>query len=140
METKTIAQYVVAGIVVAGSLFLAYNAQDKITDQASEIKVLQNQIAALNDKATENEELVNKNKALEAEVAPLTDEALRARTDAFRAELAAGGEWRPGDHRGPALAGAARRAAGQGPQGGPLARAHHPHPVALFAGLAGVAG
>jgi regulator of replication initiation timing len=68
METKTIVQYVVAGVVVAGSLFVAYNAQDKITDQASEIKVLQNQVAALNDKATENEELVTKNKALEAEV------------------------------------------------------------------------
>ena len=68
METKTIVQYVVAGVVVAGSLFVAYNAQDKITDQASEIKVLQNQVAALNDKATENEELANKNKALEAEV------------------------------------------------------------------------
>jgi len=68
METKTIVQYVVAGVVVAGSLFVAYNAQDKITDQASGIKVLQNQVAALNDKATENEELANKNKALEAEV------------------------------------------------------------------------
>lgn len=68
METKTIVQYVVAGVVVAGSLFVAFNAQDKITDQASEIKVLQNQVAALNDKATENEALANKNKALEAEV------------------------------------------------------------------------
>ena len=68
METKAIVQYVIGGVVVAGSLFTAYNAQDKITDQASEIKVLQNQVAALNDKATENEELANKNKALEAEV------------------------------------------------------------------------
>ena len=68
METKTIVQYVVAGVVVAGSLFVAYNAQDKITDQASEIKVIQNQVAAMNDKATENEELANKNKALEAEI------------------------------------------------------------------------
>jgi len=68
METKTIVQYVVAGVVVAGSLFVAYDAQDKITDQASEIKILQNQVAALNDKATENEELATKNKALEAEV------------------------------------------------------------------------
>ena len=68
METKTIVQYVVAGVVVAGSLFVAYNAQDKITDQATEIKVLQNQVAALNEKVTENEALANKNKALEAEV------------------------------------------------------------------------
>jgi Tfp pilus assembly protein PilO len=68
METKTIVQYVVAGVVVAGSLFVAYNAQDKITDQATEIKVLQNQVAALNEKVTENEALTNKNKALEAEV------------------------------------------------------------------------
>ena len=62
METKTIVQYVVAGVIVAGSLFVAYDAQDKITDQASEIKVLQNQVAALNDKVAENEELINKNK------------------------------------------------------------------------------
>ena len=68
METKTIVQYVIGGVVVAGSLFVAYNAQDKITDQASEIKLLQNQVAALNDKAAENEELANKNKTLEAEV------------------------------------------------------------------------
>ena len=68
METKTIVQYVVAGVVVAGSLFVAYNAQDKITDQASEIKVLQNQVAALNDKAAQNEELANKNKVLETEL------------------------------------------------------------------------
>ena len=68
METKTIVQYVVASVIVAGSLFVAYNAQDKITDQASEIKILQNQVAAFNDKATENEELATKNKALEAEV------------------------------------------------------------------------
>jgi hypothetical protein len=68
METKTIVQYVVAGVIVAGSLFLAYDAQDKITDQASEIKVLQNQVTALNDKVAQNEELVNKNKDLEAEV------------------------------------------------------------------------
>ena len=65
METKTIVQYVIGGVVVAGSLFVAYNAQDKITDQASEIKLLQNQVAALNDKAAENEELANKNKTLD---------------------------------------------------------------------------
>ena len=68
METKIIVQYVVAGLVVIGSLFTAYNAQDRITDQASEIKVLQNQVAVLNDKIAENEELLNKNKALETEV------------------------------------------------------------------------
>ena len=68
METKQIVQYVVAGVIVAGSLFVAYNAQDKITDQASEIKVLQNQVAAMNDKVAENEELANKNKTLETEV------------------------------------------------------------------------
>ena len=68
METKTIVQYAVAGVIVAGSLFVAYNAQDKITDQASEIKVLQNQVVALNDKVAENEELINKNKILETEV------------------------------------------------------------------------
>ena len=68
METKIIVQYVVAGIILAGSLFSAYNAQDKITDQASEIKVLQNQVVALNDKVAENEELINKNKILETEV------------------------------------------------------------------------
>ena len=39
METKAIVQYVIGGVVVAGSLFTAYNAQDKITDQATEIKV-----------------------------------------------------------------------------------------------------
>ncbi len=37
METKTIVQYAVAGVIVVGSLFTAYNAQDKITDQAGEI-------------------------------------------------------------------------------------------------------
>jgi regulator of replication initiation timing len=68
METKAIVQYVIGGVVVAGSLFSAYNAQDKITDQASEIKVLQNQVAALNDKAAQNEELINQNKALQTEV------------------------------------------------------------------------
>ena len=68
METKTIVQYAVAGVIVAGSLFVAYNAQDKITDQASEIKVLQNQVVALNDKVADNEELINKNKTLETEV------------------------------------------------------------------------
>ena len=64
METKTIVQYVVAGVVLAGSLFVAYDAQDRITDQASEIKVLQNQVTVLNDKVAENEELVNKNNKL----------------------------------------------------------------------------
>ena len=68
METKTIVQYVVAGVVVIGSLFVAYNAQDKITDQASEIKVLQNQVAVLTDQAAQNEELINQNKALQTEV------------------------------------------------------------------------
>ena len=68
METKAIVQYVIGGVVVAGSLFMTYNAQDKITDQASEIKVLQNQVAALNDKAAQNEELINQNKALQTEV------------------------------------------------------------------------
>jgi Tfp pilus assembly protein PilO len=68
METKAVLKYVAVGVVVAGSLFVAYNAQDKITDQASEIKVLQNQVAALNDKAAQNEELAKKNKELEAEV------------------------------------------------------------------------
>ena len=68
MVTKTIVQYVVAGVIVVGSLFVAYDAQDKITDQASEIKVLQNQVTVQNDKVAENEALVNKNKALETEV------------------------------------------------------------------------
>ena len=68
METKAIVQYVIGGVVVAGSLFMTYNAQDKITDQAGEIKVLQNQVAALNDKAAQNEELINQNKALQTEV------------------------------------------------------------------------
>ena len=81
METKTIVQYVVAGVLVIGSLFMAYNAQDKITDQASEIKILQNKIEALNDKAAENEELVNKNKALETEVKNL-EAKLSAKTKA----------------------------------------------------------
>ena len=44
METKTIVQYIAVGIVVAGSLLVAYNAQDKINDQASEIEELQNQL------------------------------------------------------------------------------------------------
>ena len=68
METKTIVQYVVAGVIVVGSLFVAYNAQDKITDQASEIKALQNQVAVLTDQAAQNEELINQNKALQMEV------------------------------------------------------------------------
>ncbi len=68
METKTIVQYVVAGIIVVGSLFVAYNAQDKITSQASEIKALQNQVAVLTDQAAQNEELINQNKALQMEV------------------------------------------------------------------------
>jgi regulator of replication initiation timing len=68
METKTIVQYVVAGVIVVGSLITAYNAQDKITDQASEIKVLQNQVAVLTDEAAQNEELINQNKALQTEV------------------------------------------------------------------------
>ena len=68
METKTIVQYVVAGVIVAGSLFVAYDAQDKITDQASEIKALQNQVAVLTDQAAQNEELINQNKALQMEV------------------------------------------------------------------------
>ena len=68
METKTIVQYVVAGVIVAGSLFVAYDAQDKITDQASEIKVLQNKVAILNDEMAQNEELINQNKALQMEV------------------------------------------------------------------------
>ena len=68
METKTIVQYVVAGVIVVGSLFTAYNAQDKITDQASEIKALQNQVAVLTDQAAQNEELINQNKALQMEV------------------------------------------------------------------------
>ena len=68
METKTIVQYVVAGVIVAGSLFVAYDAQVKITDQASEIKVLQNKVAVLNDEVAQNEELINQNKALQMEV------------------------------------------------------------------------
>jgi len=68
METKTILKYVAVGVVVVGSLFVAYDAQDKITDQASEIKILQNQVTVLNDKVAENEALVNKNKTLETEV------------------------------------------------------------------------
>ncbi len=68
METKTIVQYVVAGVIVVGSLITAYNAQDKITDQASEIKALQNQVAVLTDEAAQNEELINQNKALQMEV------------------------------------------------------------------------
>jgi regulator of replication initiation timing len=68
METKTIVQYVVAGVIVVGSLFVAYNAQDKITGQASEIKALQNQVAVLTDQAAQNEELINQNKALQMEV------------------------------------------------------------------------
>ena len=68
METKTIVQYIVAGIIVVGSLFVAYNAQDKITSQASEIKALQNQVAVLTDQAAQNEELINQNKALQMEV------------------------------------------------------------------------
>ena len=68
METKTIVQYVVAGVIVVGSLFVAYNAQDKITDQASEIKALQNQVAVLTDQAAQNEELINQNKALQLAV------------------------------------------------------------------------
>ena len=68
METKTIVQYVVAGVIVVGSLFVAYNAQDKITSQASEIKALQNQVAVLTDQAAQNEELINQNKALQMEV------------------------------------------------------------------------
>ena len=68
METKTIVQYVVAGVIVVGSLFVAYNAQDKITDQASEIKALQNQVAVLTDQAAQNEDLINQNKALQMEV------------------------------------------------------------------------
>ena len=68
METKTIVQYVVAGVIVVGSLITAYNAQDKITDQASEIKALQNQVAVLTDEAAQNEELINQNKALQLEV------------------------------------------------------------------------
>ena len=71
METKTILKYVAVGVVVVGSLFVAYDAQDKIADQASEIKVLQNQVAALNDKVAENEEIANRNKALETEVKTL---------------------------------------------------------------------
>ena len=68
METKTIVQYVVAGVIVAGSLFLTYNAQDQLTDQASEIKALQNQVVVLTDQAAQNEELINQNKALKTEV------------------------------------------------------------------------
>ena len=68
METKTVVQYVVAGVIVAGSLFVAYNAQDQITDQASEIKALQNQVEVLTDKAAQNEELINQNKALQTAV------------------------------------------------------------------------
>ncbi len=68
METKTVVQYVVAGVIVAGSLFVAYNAQDQITDQASEIKALQNQVVVLTDQAAQNEELINQNKALKTEV------------------------------------------------------------------------
>ena len=59
METKTIVQYVVAGVIVVGSLFVAYNAQDKITGQASEIKALQNQVAVLTDQAAQNENDLN---------------------------------------------------------------------------------
>ena len=68
METKTIVKYVVVGVILVGSLFVAYNAQDKITDQESEIKVLQNQVAVLTDQAAQNDELVNQNKALLTEV------------------------------------------------------------------------
>ncbi len=60
--------YVVAGVIVAGSLFVAYNAQDQLTDQASEIKALQNQVGVLTDKAAQNEELINQNKALQLAV------------------------------------------------------------------------
>ena len=68
METKTVVQYVVAGVIVAGSLFVAYNAQDQLTDQASEIKALQNQVEVLTDKAAQNEELINQNKAFQTTV------------------------------------------------------------------------
>ena len=68
METKTVVQYVVAGVIVAGSLFVAYNAQDQLTDQASEIKALQNQVEVLTDKAAQNEELINQNKVLQTAV------------------------------------------------------------------------
>jgi len=68
METKAIVQYLVAGVIVVGSLITAYNAQDKITDQASEIKALQNQVAVLTDEAAQNDELINQNKALQTEV------------------------------------------------------------------------
>ena len=79
METKTIVQYLVAGVIVAGSLFAAYNAQDKINDQASEIKVLQNQVAALNDKVAENEELINKNKTCLLYTSPSPRDRTRSR-------------------------------------------------------------
>ena len=81
METKTIVQYVVAGVIVVGSLFVAYNAQDKITDQASEIKALQNQVAVLTDEAAQNDELINQNKALQTEVKNL-ETKLAAKTKA----------------------------------------------------------
>ena len=68
METKTVVQYAVAGVIVAGSLFVAYNVQDQLTDQASEIKALQNQVVVLTDKAAQNEELINQNKALQTKV------------------------------------------------------------------------
>ena len=76
METKTIVQYVVAGVIVVGSLFVAYNAQDKITGQASEIKALQNQVAVLTDEAAQNDELINLNKALQTEVKNLDEKAM----------------------------------------------------------------
>jgi len=83
METKTIVQYVVAGVIVVGSLITAYNAQDKITDQASEIKALQNQVAVLTDEAAQNDELINQNKALQTEVKNLeTKLATKAKASA----------------------------------------------------------
>ena len=63
METKTIVQYVVAGVIVVGSLITAYNAQDKITDQASEIKALQNQVAVLTDQAAQKDRSRNRRRS-----------------------------------------------------------------------------
>ena len=89
METKTIVQYVVAGVIVVGSLITAYNAQDKITDQASEIKVLQNQVAVLTDQAAQNEELINQNKALQLEVKNLETKLATKTKESAKAKASA---------------------------------------------------
>ena len=89
METKTIVQYVVAGVIVVGSLITAYNAQDKITDQASEIKALQNQVAVLTDEAAQNDELINQNKALQTEVKNLETKLATKTKESAKAKASA---------------------------------------------------